>query len=78
MEILINAIKKADLTNPLKTQILMKIDTINYKGYSVIRINVLSQKEVSFVGEKAFIRENSSTVEAKGPKLLAVSQLFQK
>lgn len=78
VEILINAIKKSDLTNPLKTQILIKIDTINYKGYSVIRINVPSQKEVSFVGEKAFIRENSSTVEAKGPKLIAVSQLFQK
>ncbi|MEG3843407.1 DUF262 domain-containing protein [Microcoleus sp. herbarium14] len=76
--ILINAIKKSDLTDPLKTQVLMKIDTINYKGYSVIRINVPPQKEVSFVGEKAFTRQDSSTVEAKGPKLLAVSQLFQK
>ncbi|MEG4212787.1 ATP-binding protein [Microcoleus sp. S13_B4] len=76
--ILINAIKKSDLTNPLKAQVLMKIDTINYKGYSVIRINVPSQKEVSFVGEKAFMREDSSTVEAKGPKLMAVFQLFQK
>lgn len=66
------------LTNPLKTQVLMKIDTINYKGRSVIRINIPSQKEVSFVGDKAFTREHSSTVEAKGPKLLAVSQLFQK
>jgi uncharacterized protein with ParB-like and HNH nuclease domain len=76
--ILINAIKKSELTNTLKTQVLMKIDTINYKGHSVIRINVPPQKEVSFVGEKAFTREHSSTVEAKGPKLLAVSQLFQK
>jgi uncharacterized protein with ParB-like and HNH nuclease domain len=76
--ILINAIKISDLTNPLKTQILMKIDTINYKGYSVIRINVPPQKQVSFVGEKAFMREDSSTVEAKGPKLMAVFQLFQK
>ncbi|MEG4319992.1 MULTISPECIES: hypothetical protein [unclassified Microcoleus] len=129
--ILINAIKKSALTDPLKTQVLMKIDTICqyawvktdppgaprikggtrtsskstptpldsgdargisgpekpltelycticYKGCSVIRINIPSQKEVSFVGEKAFIRENTSTVEAKGPKLLAVSQRFQK
>ncbi|MFM9267445.1 DUF262 domain-containing protein [Tychonema sp. BBK16] len=76
--ILINAIRKSDLGDPLKTQVLAKIDTINYKGYSVIRINVPPQKEVSFVGEKAFIREDSSTVEAKGPKLLAVSKLFQK
>jgi len=76
--ILINAIKKSELTPTLKTQVLAKIDTINYKGHSVIRINVPPQKEVSFVGDKAFIREDSSTVEAKGPKLLAVSQLFQK
>ncbi|HIK11854.1 MAG TPA: DUF262 domain-containing protein [Oscillatoriaceae cyanobacterium M33_DOE_052] len=76
--ILINQIKKSELTETLKTQVLMKIDTINYKGHSVIRINIPPQKEISFVGEKAFIREDSSTVEAKGPKLIAVSQLFQK
>lgn len=76
--ILINTIKKSELTTTLKTHVLAKIDTINYKGHSVIRINVPPQKEISFVGEKAFIREDSSTVEAKGPKLIAVSQLFQK
>jgi len=66
------------LTDPLKPQVLMKIDTIDYKGLSVIRIHVPSQKLVSFVGEKAFIREDSSTVEAEAPKLLAVFQLFPK
>jgi hypothetical protein len=76
--ILINAIKKSDLTDPLKTQVLMKIDPICYKGLFVIRIHVPSQKQVSFVGEKALIREDSSTVEAKGSKLVAVSQFFQK
>lgn len=76
--ILINAIKKSALTDPLKTQVLTKIDTICYKGCSVIRINIPSQKEVSFVGEKAFIREDTSTVEAKGQKLMAVFQSFQK
>ncbi|MEG4491445.1 ATP-binding protein [Microcoleus sp. D3_18_C4] len=76
--ILINAIKKSDLTDPLKTQVLMKIEPICYKELFVIRIHVPSQKEVSFVGKKAFIREDSSTVEAEGPKLLAVFQLFQK
>jgi uncharacterized protein with ParB-like and HNH nuclease domain len=76
--ILINTIRQSDLTDPLRTQVLMKIDTIDFKGLSVIRIHVPSQQEVSFVGEKAFIREDSSTVEAKGQKLLAVFQLFQK
>ena len=56
----------------------MKIDTIDFKGVLVIRINVPSQKQVSFVGKKAFMREDSSTVEAEEPKLVAVSQVFQK
>jgi len=76
--ILMNTIRKSDLTDPLKTQVMTKIDTIDFNGLSVIRINVPSQKQVSFVGEKAFIREDSSTVEAKGPKLVAVSHVFQK
>ena len=76
--ILINTIRKSDLTDTLKSQVLMKIDTIDYKGLSVIRINVPSQKQISFVGKKAFIREDSSTVEAEGPKLVAVSQVFPK
>jgi len=66
------------LTDTLKSQVLMKIDTIDFKGLSVIRINIPSQKQVSFVGKKAFIREDSSTVEAEGLKLVAVSQVFQK
>ena len=56
----------------------MKIDTIDFKELSVIRINIPSQKQVSFVGKEAFIREDSSTVEAEEPKLVAVSQVFQK
>ena len=78
VEILVSALRNSELTEPLKTQVLMKIDTILYKGHSVIRITIPSQTEVSFVGEIAFTRENSSTVEAKGPKLIAVSKRFQK
>lgn len=78
VEILINAIRKSNLTEPLKAQVLAKIDTICYKGHSVIRINIPSQQDVSFVGEKAFTRENSSTIEVKGRQLLAINQLFQK
>lgn len=76
VESLVNAVRNSELTNPLKTQVLMKIDTILYKEHSVIRLAVPAQTDVSFVGETAFIRENSSTVEAKGPKLLAVSKRF--
>ena len=76
--ILINTIRQSDLTDPLRTQVLMKIDTIDFKGLSVIRINVPSQKQISYVGDKVFIREDSSTVEANPRKVVAVSQFFQK
>ena len=76
--ILMNTIRKSDLSDTLKSQVLMKIDTIDFKGLSVIRINVPYQKQISYVGEKVFIREDSSTVEANPPKLVAVSQVFQK
>jgi uncharacterized protein with ParB-like and HNH nuclease domain len=77
VDVLINAIRDSSLTDTLKAQVLMKIDTICYKGLSVIRIHVPPQDNVSFIDQKAFIREHSSTVEANGPKLIAVSKLFQ-
>lgn len=57
---------------------MMKNYTIDFKGLSVTIINVPSQKQFLFLGKKAFIREDSSTVEAEGPKLVGVSQFFQK
>jgi uncharacterized protein with ParB-like and HNH nuclease domain len=75
---LVNKIRNSELSEPLKTQLLGKFDTISYKGYSVVRITVPAQKDVSFVGQKAFTRSDSSTVEVVGPQLLAVYKLFQK
>lgn len=69
-------IKKSDLTEPLKSCILSQIDLVDYKGLSVMRIRIPAQSKVSFLGEEAFIREGSSTVEAKGKKLLAINSIF--
>ncbi len=49
-----------------------------YKNFSVIRITVPAQTDVSFIGNKAFVRKNSSTVEAEGQELLAVGKIFSK
>jgi Protein of unknown function DUF262/Putative DNA-binding domain len=76
VETLINTIRDSGLTDPLKTQVLMKIDIICYKKLSVVRIHVPPQDSVSFVDDKAFTREHSSTIEAKGPQLLAINKLF--
>lgn len=69
-------IRASDLSETLRNQVLSQIDYVEYKGLSVVRIRIPKQKEVSFLGEKAFIRENSSTIEATGKKLLAVNQIF--
>lgn len=73
---IVNKIKVSDLSEPLKTQVLAKFDTILFKGKSVVRITVPSQSDVSFVGQKAFVRSNSSTIELQGPQLIAVYKLF--
>lgn len=78
VRVITSAIQHSALTEPLKTQVLTKFDTISYKGFSVIRITVPVQTDVSFVGEKAFTRKDSSTVEVQGRELLAVNKLFQK
>lgn len=76
LERILSFVRNSDLSDTLKNQVLTQIDYVDYKGLSVIRIRIPAQKEVSFLGEAAYTRENSSTVEAKGKKLLAINALF--
>ncbi|MDO9569583.1 MAG: DUF262 domain-containing protein [Hydrogenophaga sp.] len=76
LEKIIGFIRSSELTEPLRSHVLAQADYVDYRGMSVLRIRVPAQKQMSFVGEKAFIRENSSTIEAAGKKLLAVNSLF--
>ncbi|MDJ0695059.1 ATP-binding protein [Mastigocoleus sp. MO_188.B34] len=78
IKLLTNQIQNSALSEPLKTQVLTKIDTISYKNFSVIRITIPVQEDVSFINERAFIRQDSSTIEVQGRELLAVSKLFNK
>ncbi len=76
LERIMGFIRTSNLSDNLRNQILSQIDYVEYKGLSIIRIRIPKQKQVSFLGEKAYIRENSSTIEATGKKLLAVNDLF--
>lgn len=79
VKILTDAILTSELSNPLKTQVMTKIDTVFYKGqHTLVRITVPVQTDVSFIGNKAFIRKDSSTTEVSGKELIAVSKLFDK
>jgi hypothetical protein len=76
LEKVIGFIRSSELSEPLRSHILAQSDYVDYKGMSVLRIRVPAQKQLSFVGENVFVRENSSTIEATGKKLLAVNSLF--
>lgn len=74
---LMSEIKSSDLSEPLKSQILAQIDVIDYRGLTIIRLRVPAQKELSFIGKECFTRENSQTILAEGPKIIALSKLFK-
>lgn len=78
LEKILSFIRNSDLSDELRHQILSQIDSVDYKGKTVIRIRIPKQTQVSFLGENAFTRENSSTIEAIGKKLLAVNALFDR
>jgi hypothetical protein len=67
----------SDLSEPLKSQTISQLDIIEYKEHSVLRLRIPRQKALSFVGAESFTRENSKTIELKGPKLVAISKLFE-
>jgi hypothetical protein len=74
---ILGAIRAADLSEPLKTHVLSKIDVIEFRGRTVVRITVPAQQQVSFLGSDAFTRQNSQTVKVQGKQLLALHDLFQ-
>jgi len=75
---IVDSIRSSGLSEPLKSQVLSHIDAIEYRGRSVIRLVVLKQKAVSFVGDDAFTRENSNTVDVRGPRLLSIQETFKR
>lgn len=74
---LLGEIEKSSLSEPLKSQVKSQIDIIDYKGLSIIRIRIPKQTELSFIGTKSYIRENSQTIEMDAPKIVSISKLFK-
>lgn len=75
---LMGKIEKSELSEPLKSQVLSQLDVVSYKGLTVLRINIPAQKELSYVGEYSYVRENSKTILMNAPKLVAISKLFDR
>lgn len=74
---IVSFINNSELSDNLKHQVCSRIDTINYRELTVIRINIPPQREVSFIGDKSYIREDSSTKDLSGKKLIAIGNLFK-
>lgn len=55
-------IDRSSLSRPLALSLLTNISVFSYKGFSMIRIAVPPQKEVSYLGSQIFIRKHSSTL----------------
>jgi len=75
-EKIVNHIRNSELPEPLKTQVLTQIDTVTYKNYTIVRIKVPTQSQMSFVGDEAYTREGNQTIKIEGKKIVAVNSLF--
>jgi hypothetical protein len=73
---IVDQIAKSGLSEPLKSAVLARIDCITYRGHSVICIWVPHQEGYASVSDAVFVREGSSTKEAKGAK--ALQSVFQR
>ncbi|MBT8421213.1 MAG: DUF262 domain-containing protein [Gammaproteobacteria bacterium] len=73
---LVAEFRYTDLSEPLKNTLLSAVDTIQYRGLSVIRLFVPGQSKMSWVGEKSFVREGSETKEATPRQAAAIMEKF--
>lgn len=75
----LSIIQESKLSKDLKISVLAKIDIIDYKGLTVIRICVPKQDELSYCGEDVYIRQYNNTVKLETAKeILAVNKIFVK
>lgn len=68
---IINGIKHSHLSDKLKHDVLMKIEHFQYSDRTVIWIRVPEQKEISWLGDEAYIRVDSDSLPAT-PKQIAI------
>ncbi|MFE0043848.1 GmrSD restriction endonuclease domain-containing protein [Streptomyces albireticuli] len=73
----VSRISQQPISEPLATQILSGIDTIEYKGISVIRVLIPGQKDLSYCNDRVFVRKGSSTEEINDlKKAAALGKMF--
>lgn len=76
MRIITDSIRNSELTPEIKADVLSNIDHINYKGKTVIWIKIPPQKQMSWIGEKTYHREDSNTVLASARVSTIIDKRF--
>jgi hypothetical protein len=73
---LVADLRATDLSEPLKTDLLAAVDTVLYRGFSVVRLRIRGQSRMSWVGDESFVREGSETHLATAKQVAAVTARF--
>lgn len=73
---LVRELRATDLSDPVKTQLLANVDTIDYRGLTVIRLTVPPQTQMSWVGEQTYVRVGSETQLAQPKQINAITRMF--
>jgi Putative DNA-binding domain len=69
-------IDNANLSQPLKSDVLSALDMCELKGFHILLIPIPAQKSVSFLDGKVFTRDGDQTVEASPEKIVGISARF--
>lgn len=67
----ISSLSRQEIEKGLMAQILRGVDTVEYKGFSVIRLLIPGQDSISYLGDELYVRENSSTKLISGAREIA-------
>lgn len=74
---IVGFIKASPLSEALVSSVLSNIDVIDYRSFSVIRIKIPSQTEISYYGEEVYERQYNDTVKIESPKaVMAIAKRF--
>lgn len=75
---LVADLRATNLSEPLKSDLLAAIDTVSYRGFSVVRLRVPSQTKMSWVADDSYVREGSETHPATAKQVAAITARFSK
>ena len=70
-------ISNSNLSEPLKSSVLAKLDLCSYKDKQIIIASIDAQNTPSFLDEKMYVRSGDQTVEAPANQVLAVAARFR-